>query len=48
VHSLSLESLRPVSRSNRLSGSVQEDAMDETKLVNLRTWRRPVAPSGKR
>ena len=34
VHS-SKESLRPESRSNRLRGSVQEDAMDETELVTL-------------
>ena len=47
VHS-SRESLRPVSRSNRLRGSVQEDAIDETELVTLRSCNRPVAPSGKR
>jgi hypothetical protein len=47
VHS-SRESLRPVSRSNRLRGSMQEDAMDETELVTLRTCNRAVAPSGKR
>jgi len=47
MHS-SRESLRPVPRSNRLRGSVQEDAIDETELVTLRTCNRPVAPSGKR
>jgi hypothetical protein len=47
VHS-SRESLRSTLRSNRLRGSVLEDAVDETELVTLRTCTKPVAPSGKR
>ena len=45
----SRESLRPsMSRSSRVRESMQEDAVDETELVTLKTCSRQMVPSGKR
>jgi len=45
----SRESLRPsMSRSSRVRESMQEDAIDETELVTLKTCSRQMVPSGKR
>ena len=48
VHS-SRESLRlPMSKNCRIRGSMQEDALEESELVTLKTCSRQMVPSGKR